>query len=356
MHSVMYDFVVMNKIFHLIAAVSCFIFAGGFVFGQGSPPPKGVEIFVDLSKVPEGKWVTEVVLFPGDEPTGNEIPKTFFRPQDTIECPEEWKKIKLFEEQDPLPVLKITKKQLENEGKILPLEELMKEADVSKIDKKALRRALLHHLMSEAGQDEVVVEPVNLNWDVVSLRPEIFEYHNKVWGKPKELVADILMVEYLQKRPEEYWKMGALIAADKIARSLRGTKVGDAKSKFPISAAVIYLYIVPNMKYAVPHAHNTPQPGLLDCLLNISSIYSIAEIYPQWYPNLWSNILDIEKRINPEHMNIHCEMFAVDYEEHGDLKSALATLKRYDPRANVEPTNKRIEISIARLEKLLTEE
>jgi hypothetical protein len=342
----------MNQFFTLIF-VACFSCAGSFVFGQGSPPPKGVEIFVDLSKVPEGKWVTEVVLFPGDKPTGNEIPKTFFRPQETIECPEEWKKIKLFEDQDLLPVLKITKKQLEEEGKILPLDELVKETDVSKIDKKALRRSLLHYLMVEAGQDEVVVEPVNLNWDVVSLRPETFESNNKMWGEPKELVADILIIEYLQKRPEEYWKMGALNAADHIVSSVCISKFGDIKAKFPIGAAVIYLYMIPNMKYAVPQAYNTPVPELLDCLLSIASLYSIAEIYPQWYPNLWSNILDIEKRINPEHMNIHCEMFAIDYEEHGDLKSALATLKRYDPRANVKPTNDRIEKSIARLEKLL---
>ncbi len=252
----------------------------------------------------------------------------------TQELPKELQRAKPLEEEGPLATLKISKKELEAEGYIQPLEVFMKVKDRGELDLKALRRSLLHLALTKAQMDEVVTHPQQLNSEGAS-QGEFLTHYGGSWPVRKMyqwLVHDILVIEYLNKRPEKYWKTGALIGAHNLQNMINLEDLEKLKDTGPIGFAITELYIIPYLQHAVPVACRDSMYKTSDVYIGIYGLYNKLKLTTKWYLSFFEEADALEKPYEPSHHNIRIKQLSEIYIKEGDLDKAIKALEQWDSR------------------------
>ncbi len=270
----------------------------------------------------------------------------------TEELPKELREAKPLEAEGPLPTLRVSKKQLEAEGKILPLEDFMKVKERSQLDFKAMRRSLLHHALTNAKMDEVTTEPIQMDPTHVS-QPSFSEHYGGSWPERKMyqwLVHDILVIEYLQKRPEKFWKTGALNGAYDLQRMIRQEDLGKFKDVESIGFAITERYIIPYTEYAIPEAVRESSYTISDILIGVYAYYKKLNLPTKWYVSFFEQVIQLEKPYQPAARNLHLRSLAEIYEKEGEIDKAVKALEQWDTKD--DQTNALNEYVLKKLEAL----
>ncbi len=321
-------------------------FALALLIALPAIPVPAQEIELDLSEMPKGEWVRDTKRnqarkFFGeglhlDKISDEEI--WVFVPPKSEPYPKEWDNIKSFEEEGELPLLTISKKELEAEGEIFPLGHFTAIKDPAEIDRAAMHRSLLHHALTQAGIEAIAEHrPANMKKGAVPGAGEVSEHYGGIWPRKKMyywLAADILSIDYMLSRPEDHWKTGALCAANDLLLAISTEQLGPIKETFAVGSAVVHHYLVPLISYSLPPSSDAGAPYTTTrTLLEIWDLYKNAGRSPEWYPNIFDLLLSIEENLAPSTHVIHSEMIANIYLKRGEVERAIRVLKNVDLRA-----------------------
>lgn len=252
----------------------------------------------------------------------------------TLELPRELSRAKPLEDEGPLATLKISKKELEAEGKIQPLENFMKVKDRSQLDLKSMRRSLLHHALTKAEMDELITAPIEMDYNHVS-QPVFSMHYGGAWPERKMyqwMVHDILVIEYLQKRPEKFWKSGALIGANDLQSMIRHEDIGKWNDTGYIGFAITELYIIPYTQHAIPEACRDYTFKTSDIFLGIYVYYEKLNLPTKWYVPFFEKVIELEKPYQPAPRNFHLQLLAEIYEKEGEIDKAINSLEQWDTK------------------------
>ena len=275
----------------------------------------------------------------------------------SVELPKELQAARPLEAQGPLPILKISKKQLEAEGYIHPLEDFMKVKERSQLDLKAMRRSLLHNALTNAKMDEVATGPIQMDSTHVS-QPAFSEHYGGMWSERKMyqwLVHDILVIEYLQKRPEKFWKTGALIGANTLQTVIRQEDIGKLQDTGFIGFAVTELYVIPYYQNAIPEACREYTYKTSDILIGIYALYNKLKLPSKCYVPFFEKVIELEKPYQPAPRNFHLQALAEIYEKEGALDKAIKALEQWDTRDDqTSPLNADVKKKLEALKKTQT--